>query len=171
MKARNLRKTMLASVGAFMLSLPRVNGTNYGGIEIIYRNEPDWTWNSLGFYELTLSDTNWHHLSFPVKAPSDKVHHLTLKLGENNLTNTVIYNVDNIRWTESAAVLPPPTMAIEETKAGLNLLAASGGQYDRQNIATVASDTFGWIGSSVPMSYSMTIQEFPNAATYPGFST
>ena len=109
-----------------------------------------WDWNSLGFVELTPAHTNWTHLSFPVKAPGDKVHHLTLKLGENNLTNTVIYNIDNLRWTELAAVLPPPTMAIEETKAGLNLLAASGGQYDRQNIATVASDTFGWIGSSVP---------------------
>ena len=131
-------------------SYPRVNGTSYGGIEIIFRNGPNWDWNSLGFVELTSAHTNWTHPSFPVKAPGDKVHHLTLKLGENNLTNTVIYNVDNIRWTESAAVLPPPTMAIEETKAGLNLLAASGGQYDRQNIATVASDTFGWIGSSVP---------------------
>ena len=152
-------------------SYPRVNGTSYGGVEIIFRNGPNWDWNSLGFVELTSMHTNWTHLSFPVKAPGDKVHHLTLKLGENNLTNTVIYNVDNIRWTESAAVLPPPTMAIEETKAGLNLLAASGGQYDRQNIATVASDTFGWIGSSVPMSYSMTIKEFPSAATHPGFST
>jgi hypothetical protein len=39
-------------------------------------------------------------------------------------------------------------MAIETTTPGLNLLAASGGQYDRQNIATVAT-TFGWIGSSM----------------------
>ncbi len=148
-------------------SFPRVNGTNYGGIEIIFRNGPDWTWNSLGFYELTLSDTNWHHLSFPVKAPGDKVHHLTLKLGENNLTNTVIYNVDNIRWTESAVVLPPPLMAIDKTKPGLNLLAASPGQYDRQNIKSVGS-SYGWIGSSVPVSFSLTVADFPNATNYSG---
>src|SRR2546430_1164736 len=61
-------------------------------------------------------------------------------------------------------------MSVEKTKPGLNLLAASGGQYDRQGIATVGS-TFGWIGSSVPMSYSMTIKEFPSAVTHPGFTT
>ncbi len=148
-------------------SYPRVNGTGYGGIEIVFRNGSDWTWNSLGSYELTLTDTNWHHLSFPVKAPGDKVHHLTFKLGQNNLTNTVIYNVDNIRWTESAVVLPPPVMAIDKTKPGLNLLAASPGQYDRQNIKSVAS-SYGWIGSSEPVSFSLTLADFPNAATYGG---
>jgi hypothetical protein len=148
-------------------SYPRVNGTSYGGIEIIFRNGADWAWNSLGFYELTASDTNWHHLSFPVKAPADKVHHLTLKLGQNNLTNTVIYNIDNIRWTESTVVPPPPSMAIEKTKPSLNLLAASPGQYDRQNIRTLDT-SFGWIASSQPVSFSMHITEFPNAATYGG---
>src|SRR6266498_3060677 len=146
-------------------SYPRVNGTSYGGIEIIFRNGPDWTWNSLGSYELTRADTNWHHVSFPVKAPGDKVHHLTLKLGQNNLTNTVIYNVDNIRWTE-AAVVVPPVMAVEKTKPGLNLLAASPGQYDRQNIKSVSS-SFGWVGSG-PVSFSMSIRDFPNGGTHAG---
>lgn len=150
-------------------SYPRVNGTAYGGFELIFRNGSDWAWNGLGFLQLTLNNTNWTHVNFPVKAPGDKVHHLTIKLGENNLTNKVIFNVDNIRWDEAATVLPPPVMGIEKTKPGLNLLAASAGQYDRQNIATVAGD-FGWINSPVPMSYSMTIKEFPSAASYGGFS-
>ncbi len=34
-------------------SYPRVDGTNYGGIELIFRNGPSWDWNSLGYYELT----------------------------------------------------------------------------------------------------------------------
>src|SRR6266571_3727902 len=151
-------------------SYPRVDGTNYGGIELIFRNGPNWDWNSLGYYELTAANTNWTHLNFPVKAPGNAVHHLTLKLGQNNLTNTVIYNVDNLRWDEAPLNIPPPTLSIAKTHPGLNLLAASGGQYDRQGIATV-DNSFGWIGSSVPMSYSMTIKEFPSGTVYPGFST
>ncbi len=148
-------------------SYPRVNGTSYGAIEIIFRNGADWTWNSLGSYELTAADTNWHHLKFPVKAPGDKVHHLTLKLGQNGLTNTVIYNIDNIRWTEVVTEAPPPSMAIEASKPGLNLLAASPGQYDRQNIKTVGT-SFGWIGSSQPVSFSMKIAAFPDVTAYLG---
>jgi len=149
-------------------SYPRVDGVNYGGVELIFRNGSS-DWNSLGLYQLKLDNTNWTHMNFPVKAPGNAVHHLTIKLGENNLTNTVIFNVDNIRWDEAATVLPPPVMAIQPTKPRLNFLAASSGQYDRQNIATVASD-FGWINLPVPMSYSMTISDFPSAATFGGFS-
>lgn len=151
-------------------SYPRVNGTNYGGVEMIVRNGSDWAWNSLGYYELSYINTNWTRLNFPIKAPADAVHHLTLKLGQNNLTNTVTYYVDNIRWDEAPLQIPPPTMTIEKTKPGLNLLAASGGQYDRQGIATVAGN-FGWVGSAAPMSYSMTIKEYPSGQQYPGFST
>jgi len=146
-------------------SYPRVNGTAYGGIEVIVRNGTNWDWNSFGFFELT--DTNWHHLSFPVKAPADKAHHLTVKLGENNLTNTVIYNLDNLRWTELAVVLPPPSMAIEKSRPGLNLLAASSDRYDRQNVKTVGT-SYGWIGSGQPVSFSMMISDFPNGTAYPG---
>src|SRR5207237_7055503 len=111
-------------------SYPRVDGTTYGGVELIFRNGSAWDWNSLGFYELTSANTNWTHLNFKVKAPGNAVHHLTLKLGENNLTNTVTYYVDNLRWDEAPLNIPPPTMSIVKTRPGLNLLAASGGQYD-----------------------------------------
>jgi hypothetical protein len=151
-------------------SYPRVDGTNYGALEMIFRNGPDWTWNSLGGVQLTAAHTNWTRLSYPVKTPGDKVHHLTLKLGENNLTNTVIYNIDNVRWIESAAVIPPPTMAIGPSRAGLNLTAASPGRYDRQNIKTVGG-TYGWIGSAVPVSFAVTVADFPNPAAYAGFQT
>src|SRR6266404_5618792 len=151
-------------------SYPRVDGINYGAIELVFRNGPGWDWNSLGSYELTAASTNWTHVNFPVKAPGNAVHHFELKLGQNNLTNTVIYNIDNLRWDEAPLNIPPPTISIAKTHPGLNLLAASGGQYDRQGIATV-DNSFGWIGSSVPMAYSMTIKEFPSGTVYPGFST
>ncbi|PYI88703.1 MAG: hypothetical protein DME26_03045, partial [Verrucomicrobia bacterium] len=149
------------------LSYPRANANDYGQLELHLRNGSAWTWIWAG--QTRFTNNNWVHYSFDVPTTADQVHHLTFKLGENNLTNTVIYNVDNIRWTESTAVPPPPTVSLEKTEPGLNFVAASGGRYDRQSIATVAN-TFGWIGSSAPMSYSMTISKFPNATTYGGYS-
>jgi len=149
-------------------SYPRVNGVQYGGIEMILRQGGNWDWTDLGYVGITSSFTNWTHLNFPIKAPASQIHHLTLKLGENNLTNTVIYNIDNIKWDEAPRVLPPPVMGLEKTAPGLNFVAAGDGQYDRQSIQTV--DSFGWIGSSAPMSYSMTIKEFPSGASYGGFT-
>ena len=146
----------------------RTNGVSYGGLEVIFRNGSDWAWNSLGYVALT--STNWVHLEYPVKAPGDKEHHLTLKLGENNLTNTVIYNVDNIRWTESTVQIPPPTMSMEKARPGLNLTAGTSGQYDRQNIKCLTQG-LGWIGSSSPMSYSVTIKDFPDGTAYSGFQS
>ncbi len=146
----------------------RATGEDYGVLNVILRNGPGWDWNTL--CSVALTNTNWVHLDLPVKAPADKVHRLTLKLGQNYLTNTVIYNVDNIRWTESAVQLPPPTMSIEKTHPGLNLNAGTGGQWDRQNIKSVPTG-LGWIGSSSPVSYSVTIKEFPNGTTYSGFQS
>lgn len=148
-------------------SYPRVDGVNYGWFEVIFRNGSDWSWNALAGFELTLAYTNWTHLEFPVKAPGDAVHHLTLKLGQNYLTNTVIYNIDNLRWTEVAGPIPQPTMSIESTTAGLNLIAGTSGQYDRQNVKT-ATPAYGWVGMPEPMTYSFSIKKFPNGATYPG---
>ena len=149
------------------LSYPRVNGTDYGQLELQLRNGSGWSWIWAGNVRFT--NYNWVHYSFDVPSTADQIHHLTFKLGENNLTNTVIYNIDNIRWTESTVAQPPPTMSVEKTEPGLNLLAASAGQYDRQSIATVANN-FGWIGATEPMSYSMTISKFPNATSYGGYS-
>ena len=77
--------------------------------------------------------------------------------------------MDNIRWDEAPQDVPPPVMSIERTKAGLNCQATSGGQYDRQGIAT-AVNSFGWIGSQAPISYSMTLTKFPSAEAYAGYS-
>jgi len=149
------------------LSYPRVNGTDYGLFELYLRNGSSWEWMVAG--QTRFTNNNWVHYSFDVPSTADQVHRLTFKLGENNLTNTVIYNLDNIRWTEATTAQPPPTLSLEKTEPGLNFVADSAGQYDRQSIATVDSN-FGWIGASEPMAYSMTISKFPDGANYGGFS-
>jgi len=143
-------------------SYPRIDGVHYGQFEINLRNGPNWDWTQVGTIQLTSVNTNWTHLSFPIKAPADAVHRITLKLGENNLTNTVILNIDNLRWIENTNPVAPPTMSIQRSKPGLNLLAGTGGQYDRQNIAVASTaPSVTWVGATDPVSFSVTIADFP----------
>ncbi|HZR21038.1 MAG TPA: IPT/TIG domain-containing protein [Verrucomicrobiae bacterium] len=65
---------------------------------------------------------------------------------------------------------PPPTLAIKPAVASSGLRIVSGpGLYDRQNIATdTTANDYGWVGSAAPVSYSLTISDFP-AQGYLGF--
>ena len=59
-------------------------------------------------------------------------------------------------------------MNITRATSGLNLIAsASGEQYQRQGIRTVA-DSYSWVRAAGPVTYSMTIAEMPRTA---GFQT
>jgi len=141
-------------------STARTNG-DYGTFEIIFRNGGGWTWNSR--ISVPLNGTGWTHVSAPVGAPADAVHHLTIKVGQNALLGPVIYNIDNVTWTESATPPPPPTMGIRPAKPGLNLIASAAGQYDRQSIYSPAAIT-SWVGGFDDLTFSMTINDAPGAA-------
>lgn len=178
--AEELYATLELDVKLDATSVPRTNGTDYGLFEVILRNGSAWAWNTVGSLRFTDANKVWTHLSFPVKAPADAIHRLTFKLGENNLAGTVIYNVDNIKWTTKGAPPPPPTMTIVPTQKGLNLLSASEGIYDRQGIATALSE-FGWIprsdppnlaadlAAARPVTFAMDISSFPVSPEHPGF--
>jgi hypothetical protein len=61
---------------------------------------------------------------------------------------------------------PPPFMFMQRANKGLNLLPASTGQYNRQNIRTAPNaGNFSWMGhGNDPVSYSFTVTNF-NAVT------
>jgi hypothetical protein len=141
-------------------STPRAAG-DYGAFEIIFRNGSGWTWNSR--ISVPLNGTGWTHLSAPVGAPADAVHHLTLKLGQNGLLGPVFYNIDNLTWTESTVPPPPPTMSIRSAKPGLNFIGSAAGQYDRQSIYSPTAIT-SWVGGFDDVTFSMTINDAPSAA-------
>ncbi|MGH8248285.1 MAG: hypothetical protein ACREUU_17830, partial [Gammaproteobacteria bacterium] len=141
-------------------STPRAAG-DYGAFEIIFRNGGGWTWNSR--ITVPLNGTGWTHVSAPVGAPADAVHHLTLKVGQNALLGPVIYNIDNVTWTESATPPPPPTMSIRPAKPGLNLIGSAAGQYDRQSIYSPTAIT-SWVGGFDDLTFSMTINDAPGTA-------
>lgn len=141
-------------------SAKRTGGDDYGAFEIILRNGPDWAWNSIS--SVTLKSTDWVHIEAKLAAPSDNVHHLTLKLGQNDFGGPVTLNVDNIVLIENTdKVVVPPTLAIQKPKPGLQLFASQlAAQYQRQSIRT-AADHYSWQGLDHPVTYQFTISDFP----------
>ena len=63
--------------------------------------------------------------------------------------------------------VPLPLLFMQHANKGLNLLPASSGQYDRQNIRTAPdSGNFSWMGhGNDPVSYSFTVTNFNAVAT------
>lgn len=65
-------------------------------------------------------------------------------------------------------VLPPPELSLATTTPGMNFIAASGGQWDRQTIRT-ATNLYSWIGASAPVSYAVTLAKLGEQAN-PGYT-
>ena len=79
--------------------------------------------------------------------------------------------VDNIQLIARAVAVPPPTFSsLTKPVPGLEFIAASGGQYDRQEIRTVGSN-YAWYAASGPVSYSVNVAKIGENAPAPtGFT-
>jgi hypothetical protein len=79
--------------------------------------------------------------------------------------------VDNIQLIARAVAVPPPTLSpLTKPVPGLEFIAASGGQYDRQEIRTVGTN-YAWYGASGPVSYSVNVVKIGENAPAPtGFT-
>lgn len=153
-------------------SSPITPGGNYGNLEVGFTTD-GWGTTYLPGYTIPLSATNWTHVDralTPSMANIDKVVGYFIKMWSNGAhTNTLIMNFDNVMYTKPTApvIIPPPTVSLIKSQTKLNLLASGTGQYDRQQVRTTDS-TFGWVGSSDPITYSMTIKDAPGAGS-PGY--
>ena len=118
---------------------------------------------------IPLSATNWTHFNYPLTPSLANIHQVSgffIKMWSNgDHTNTLSFNLDNFMVTKPTApvIIPPPTVSLLPAKTKLNLLASGTGQYDRQQIRTTDS-TYGWVGSTAPVTYEMTIKDSPGAA-------
>jgi hypothetical protein len=69
---------------------------------------------------------------------------------------------------------PPPTMSVDRPVRGLNLFAGGGGDFDRQSIRTLGTDSgasYSWVGrGNTPVTYSFTVAGFPGPG-HQGFQT
>ena len=70
------------------------------------------------------------------------------------------------RFTPGAVTAPPMLTLKAEAAYGLLKVVSGPNQYDRQNIATdTTSNDYGWIGGgATPVTYSLTIADFPGPA-------
>lgn len=117
---------------------------------------------------------DWVHISVPIDptlSGIDPSKGIVLKKwiteAQKNVGGTYGFWVDNVTLKGSDAPLPPPSLSLDTPVPGLAFVAASGGQWDRQNIRTVGTG-YSWVGASAPVSYSLTVAEFPEG-TYSGF--
>lgn len=134
---------------------------NYGGMRAVFQGWKDANGNpdGLGWVEvgnvMTIANTNgWQHMKVPLVSYPYNLNKLVLALIADSATNTITYLVDNVKMT--APPQPPPSLSLEKAVPGLALIAASGGQWDRQNIRTIGS-SYSWIGRPGPVSYSVDV--------------
>ncbi len=152
-------------------STPRATG-DYGYWEVILRNGTAWDWISTdinGATGIRITNTDWQRLSFKVPASAGAVHRLTFKTGDNGLLGPITLNIDNVTWTRKTTPPPPPTLTLRRAQGGLNLVTTSTDIYGRHNIYTTDNSSYSFAGSAEPVSYSFTVDKFPDAAAHPGF--
>ncbi|HAB15769.1 MAG TPA: hypothetical protein PLX89_09580 [Verrucomicrobiota bacterium] len=156
-------------------STPRASG-DYGYFEVILRNGSGWDWLATeidGASGTRFTDNEWHHLTLKLSPLASQVHHLTFKVGENGLLGPVTLNIDNLSFTRNTAPPPPPTMGFAKAQAGLSLVTTSNDQYGRHNIYTTDDlenpAKYSFVGVTEPVSYSFTLNSYPDATAYPGF--
>jgi len=116
------------------------------------------------------SADGWRHIIATATGARQEIHAITLEFsGGPDLTGPATYYIDNIKFTIPTGPPPGPTLNMEHPIRGLNLVSTSG-QYQRQNIGTAQNSEYTWVGSAAPVTYSVTVQNYPDAS-HSGFQT
>jgi len=122
-----------------------------------------------------VNDGQWHHFSIPLNQTWSSIPGMIFKkwmpYNAANEGTTSIFYIDNIKFgTNANPAIPRPTLKFAAATKGLTTIAAqSGGQYQRNGVRSIDADTHQWYGNPDPVTYSMTIGEFPNGTTYGGW--
>jgi hypothetical protein len=163
-------------------SATTVNGgtTNFGHLEFGTDTKPSDGQDYFGGLEIPVSNTNWVHVSLPIKAISDPnftniqdvvVHIYGPWYSNFPLTGPSILWVDNIKFvgtTNIAQIYHPTLSQLQPAVRGLRFIAGDTSQtYMRENIAS-QNQYASWYGNGGPFSYTITITNFP-AKAYSGF--
>lgn len=139
----------------------------------------DFSQIGLGGVGVPVSGGDWYHISVPLDPTTPKMDSIArfwVKIwsgGGDGMTGTSTLWIDNLTLNanQDVAPPPPPTVAIEKAAPGLRLVAsAPGQQYARQNIYTVNNSGYSWVGAGAPVSYSLTLANYPGGANA-GFQT
>jgi len=164
---------------------PKTAGGDFGYLEYGFRNS-DWSQTWLGGQTIPAGAADsWTTIQAAVDpkiAKLDTIAGVVLKLwsgGDGGLTGSTVFWVDDVVLLadRSTAPPPPPGLRLLSATSGLRIAAsASGAQYQRQNVRTLAADadgnprSYGWLGRNEPVTYSFTVRAYPDAA-HLGFQT
>lgn len=134
---------------------------SYGMIQVVCQgwenangNPAGLDWVVLGNPITVANTSGWQHMKQALTDYPHNLNKLVLNFIVNPGSGPIRYLVDNVKLT--APPQPPPTLTLEKAIPGLAFVAASSGQWDRQNIRTLGSN-YGWIGRPGPVSYSVDI--------------
>lgn len=159
-------------------SSPLTPGGNYGNLENGFTTK-GWGTVYLPTYVIPASATNWTHVNRPMNATMTDINKTVgwfLKMWSNGAhTNTLTFNVDNVKFEkpEAPVVIPPPTVALTKAgPAGIQVtMDQNGQQWQRDGISTPAADVdVLWGGKgATPVTYSLTVADYPDMAAHPDF--
>jgi hypothetical protein len=148
----------------------------FGGLQIGFYDGP----NQIGTQVIPGSATNgWVRIVQPIdpSTPSiSSVSGIAFRIQTYNNFDNPIGHVklwmDNLKMNVSPVKIPPPTLApiLIKPIQGLNLLSSSanGNEFQRTSIVFANHNGVGWLNSPTPMTYALTITNFP-AGTYTNY--
>ena len=147
------------------------NGFGFGFVATQYGQ----SWAPNANQPVLVADGQWHHYSIPINPAWPVIPGVIFKkyMGYNaaNEGTTSAFWVDNLTFDfNTNVVIPKPKMLAAKATKGLNITAAlSGSQYQRNGVRSVPADAHQWYGNTDPVTYSVTIAEFPNPVAYAGY--
>ena len=121
-----------------------------------------------------IATNGWVHLTMPIDPTvpgMGSVSGIRFQIQSyNNYANPIGYVkfwMDNLKMVVSPVIPPPPTISSVFTTPvqGLNLLSytANGGEFQRTSISYNTHTGVGWLGSATPVTYAVTITNFPSS--------
>ena len=160
-------------------SSPGVGGGDLGQLTLGF-TAPGWPSSGvpmLANYNIPLTATNWTHVVLPINpttAGIQSINGIYIKMWSNgHLTNTWTAYFDNLLLQAiptNAAPAAPPTLTLQKTYPGFQLMSTTtGGPNQRQSIHSQTA-TMGWVGAAAPVTYSITIRDYPDNA-HPYYQT
>lgn len=157
---------------------PRVGNSDFGWLEIGLVTK-GWGTTYLPGWGIPLDASGkWVHKDYALSGSLDKIDQVVgffVKMWSDGAhTNTLAFNIDNFMITKPTApvVIPPPTLSIRKPLPSTLEITMddNGAQWQRQGISTPANGgPYLWTSQgSYPVSYSLTISDFPGSASRPG---
>ena len=156
----------------------RAANNDYGPLEIGLVTD-GWGTIYLPTFTIPLSATSWTHVDravVPSLANIDKVVGYFFKMWSNGAhTNSLIFNIDNVMLTKPTVevAIPPPTLGLRKAgPSGVEItMDNDASQWQRNAISTPSGGgPYLWTAQgSYPVTYSLTITNFPDAASHAGF--